>query len=1151
MITEAQKKTVEARGKVLVSASAGAGKTTVMISRLANILENGASLDEVLAVTFTKKAAAQMKEKLKKELIARMDTDDADKRERIKIQLGKISTADISTIHSFCARLIRTYFYALKIDASFEVLSDGAEAVALKNRALDEVFDRLYSANDPDFDGLLEKLKRKRSDKTLREMILSACDEVRKYPNFRAVLNSADGLYTQEGFEKVAAALKQTVAGQLQILISAIDAFSRSFKPAVNAAGYLKILSDMRATLSEYASSGGAFSPPARLTSLVKPRVKPENADADESFVKFTDGVKSRYKAIVKDLDEEVEERGKFFDSGVTAKAFISVLNAFIEAYDGVKREEGKLDYADLEHLAYELLKGDGGDSDVREGIKNKYAYVFVDEYQDVNPIQDEIIGAVAERDSFFVGDLKQAIYGFRGSNSRFFADKSGAARARGEYYVLPENFRSGKNVISFVNDIFSRIMIKPLCEFNYGDGHVMRGGARYPAGYDGVAEIVRFDGDSGERERAEQVYTVAGRAARSEEFSAEGLAVLRLVEEALKSTYYDVDEKREKRVQTGDICVLTRKRDNAATRGIVRALSSKYPVAGAAEVNVCDRPEIIRLLNVLAFLDNGRQDVPAAAAMLSPFGGFSEEELIKIRVFSDAHREEDSEKEDRPLFYECCKRYASFADDNLAAKLNDFYDRTEKFKRLARSIGAAKLVDEIMCVGNFASAFDTEQKLTALRRLQREAYTANGELYLGAFLAKIKLGGYNVPAPAVLASDCIKVMTIHASKGLEFPVVIVADVAASFKGDSKSDMPFCEDFGFAPRSYDADKRTYANTLLRKLYKMRGEREELANEINLFYVACTRAKYALHVLTSKEEEYDFVRANFADCYADLFDVSAFTPRILPDERVSAAVNTATGRVLDASRAAPDVLAALREIASFNYGYELGVELPVKSSASRIITMRGDENAAFMFGGETDGDEVFPNGARNVAINGEKVIDEGVAYHRFLELCDFSIKDKNGVEAETARWVGAELITSEQRKIIKTEQILKILAMPAFDTEEGWKTFREREFVCLLSSDDYLAVKDGGAASGGSGDDGNGVIVQGAIDLLKVFYNGGKAEKAQIIDYKYSALPDEKIRKKYASQLALYKRVVCKIYGLDGERVTTTIINIRECRQISL
>lgn len=1141
--TPEQLQAIEARGEVLVSASAGAGKTTVMIKRLADILEEGASLDNVLAVTFTKKAAAQMKEKLRVELIARLNAADGEKRENIRAQLGKINTADISTIHSFCARLIRTYFYALKVDASFEVLSAGAEENALRARAMDDLFDGLYASDDPDLYTLLEKLRKKRSDKALKEMLYEAYDEVRQRPDYLKLLDGVSAAsYTQEGFEKMCAEYGKVVAEKYGVLVCAIEKFAEGFRPALNAEGYLKVLDEMRSTLIALIDSGEIFTPPSRLSNSVKPRVRSEVAEDDAAFSAFCDKIKKRYKAINKDTCDMETERRRFFESGAIAQAFVSVLKKFAAAYDGVKREESKLDYGDLEHYALALLNGEECDEDVRAAIREKYQFVFVDEYQDVNPIQDGIISAVAGNDIFCVGDLKQAIYGFRGSRSRFFAEKCGVVGNRGKYVILPDNFRSANGVIAFVNELFSKVMKPPVCEFDYADGHAMRGGARYKEGCGGVAEICLFEGGEIQKEEARGIYSVSEQKLAAKSLTAEGLAVLQLVEEALKSEYFDPDEGRMKKVETGDICVLTRKRANRSAQGIVRALTSRYPVAGAAEVNICDRPEIIRMLDVLNYLDNGAQDVELASALLSPLGAMTEGELAKIRIFGDANKDriiKDERENKTPLFRECANAYAKDCKDGTAEKLNAFYGRVERLRTLSGSIGAARLIDEIICVGNFSAAYDTEGKLAALRRLQSEAYSPSGELYLGAFLAKVRAGGNKILAPAALASDCIKVMTMHASKGLEFPVVIVADIAASYAGDDRCEMPFDDDFGFAPRYFNAEDRSQSNTLLRRLYKMRAEREELSNEINLFYVACTRAKYALYILTGRADGYDSVKACYADNYADLFDIKAFSPRILSVEEQSGQSEEGVRRVLDESRADQNTLDELREISSYIYPYERGVDLPVKGSASGLLRALSEEgNAEILF------DDEMEEGADTNA-------QAGIAYHRFLELCDFSKKDEEGVRAQLKSFESAGLMTAEQISLLGVEQLVRILSMSAFDGVENKNLYREREFVCRLPSADYTSLKNGGNGFAVGGDDGNGVILQGAIDLLAVNRRDGRAVSADIIDYKYSAHSESYISKKYAPQLALYRSVVCAIYGLKESDVSTTIINIRALKQIDL
>ncbi|MGN0808013.1 MAG: UvrD-helicase domain-containing protein [Candidatus Coproplasma sp.] len=1125
--TKEQQAAVAARGKVMVSASAGAGKTTVMIKRLADIICGGADLDNVLCVTFTKKAATQMKDKLRFELVKRLNCKDEDLLNHLKVQLGKINTADISTIDSFCSRLVKTYFYELQIDSSFEVVADEAERATLKETAMSAVFDERYSSGDEEFLSLLSKLKKKRSDKALRTMLSDAYERVRICPDYKQSLEYAkEHTFTEEGFSQVCLRIKAAVSEKLQVIVCAIDSFERKFSQLKSDPKFFLILDDMRQSILSYMNSGELFNAPAKLTSLKRPSGKDEN---DKLFEDFCKKVKEKFKKLT-DFNED-EERAHFFESGKTAIAFCNLLLAFDEAYSGVKRQEGKMDFGDLEQYSLRLLRGDDCDSDVKYKIKEKYQYVFVDEYQDVNPIQDYIITYASGNDVFCVGDVKQAIYGFRGSRSAFFSGKCENVGEDGSYVVLPDNFRSSPAVIDFVNRVFSKVMKTPLCTFDYSDGHVMKGGGRYGEGHRGVAQFVVFDDEKGDREKADTIYSVANERVAARQPSSEALAVLKLVKEALNSTYFDPDSGKEIKVQMGDICVLTRKRSSSNVQEIIRTLSAEYPVAAAAEVNICTRTEIVTILDILSYIDNAQQDIPLASTMLSPLGGFSEDELVKIRL-----KYNRSEK----LFTAAVKRYAQQEDDGLAQKINAFFDKVEKLRIISQSIGAAKLIDEIMRSGSFASRFASPVKLVYLRTLQRSAYGANGELSLNAFLQKIKASGNKICAPASVATDSINIMTMHASKGLEFPVVIVADIAKSFKGNSADNMPFDEYFGFAPKYY-GEGRVSVNTLLRKLTAMETAKEELGNEINLLYVAFTRAKYALHVLTSSTQAYNAINAAFADSYAPLIDFDGFELRKIDLSCNDGKVRSGTPvPILDC----PDreLLNSLKDAASFKYGYEQAITLPVKSSASRLLSERDNiEDAQPLFADEYErGDGTVSNP------------ETGIAYHRYLELCDFAVKDEEGISKQLEKFLEGGLISQAQLKILSVEKLASIVNMSVFSGVADKSLYREREFLCKLPSFEYIALQKGDRLENITlSDDGNSVIVQGAIDLLCVERVEGMAVKAHVIDYKFTSLGDESVRQKYSPQLALYKKVVCKIYNLSAEDVKTTIVNIRTCRQIEL
>ncbi|MGN1103401.1 MAG: UvrD-helicase domain-containing protein, partial [Candidatus Coproplasma sp.] len=1033
-LTDEQRAAIEARDKVMVSASAGAGKTTVMIKRLVDIICEGKDLDNVLCVTFTKKAAAQMKDKLRSELVKRLNCQDERLRIHLKQQLSKINTADISTIDSFCSKLVKTYFYELQVDSSFEVVADEAERAELKERAMSAVFDERYKSGDGEFLYLLSKLKKKRSDSTLRTMLSDAYERVRICPDYKLIIErSMTDTFTPKGFDEICLRLKDAVSERLSILVSAVDDFEARFKAPDGNPKFYNILDDIRTNINQYINSSGFFGAPEKLTRLRRPS---GCSEADIEFKDFLETVKKKYKELT-DFDEETE-RSRFYESGKLAVAFSNLLLAFDEAYSGVKRSEGKMDFGDLEQYSLRLLRGEDCDSDIRAKINEKYKYVFVDEYQDVNPIQDYILTYASGDDVFCVGDVKQAIYGFRGSSSSFFSDKCDNVGEDGNYIILPDNFRSSSAVINFVNQVFSKVMRVPFCTFDYSSGHAMKGGSRYGEGFDGVAQFCLFDDVRADKEEADKIYSVVSEKVASRRASSEALAVLKLVKEALNSTYFDPDSGREVKVQMGDICILTRKRSSESVQEIIRCLSAEYPVASSAEVNVCTRPEIVQILDILSYLNNSQQDIPLASAMLSPLGGFCEDELVKIRLrFKGEER----------LLCSAVRKYGEEGDDELSQKINAFFERVKKLRMLSDSIGAAKLIDEIMRSGGFEAEFSSPVKQIYLRTLQRSAYGASGELSLNAFLQKIKASGNRICAPASVAADSINVMTMHASKGLEFPVVIVADLATSFKGKASDNMPFDEYFGFVPKYYGDNRKSY-NTLLRKLTSIRTAKEELCNEINLLYVAFTRAKYALYVLTSEAEPYNAISAAYSDCYAPLINYEGFDMRKLDLSCEEQNVREGDAvPVLDCPDA--ELLNSLNRAASFTYGYEQAINLPVKSSASRLLWERDNlEDCLPLFDDEYergDGSDTSP--------------ETGIAYHRFLELCDFSIKDMAGINAEMERFIADGLITPSQAELLNAEKLVQIVTMPVFDGVADKSLYREREFLCKLPSSVYISLRE--------------------------------------------------------------------------------------------
>ena len=1113
--TPQQRAAIEKQGRVIVSASAGSGKTFVMIQRLADLIERGGDLDNVLAVTFTKKAAAQMKEKLRSELIKRSSAGDESVRAHIKRQLGKISSANISTIHSFCGYLLRVYFYLLDIDGSFEVISeDGGAESDLRARAADELFDELYESEDEGFLHLLERYGKKRTDASLKKLIMQAYDDVRNNPDYVELLKRSEEGYDESSFGDICGEIQQDTALKCSEMMDELDKFAAE-NTEMNE-GYKKIIGEMQELLCQARAQRDIFAPLPSFATSRKPSSKKVAVPAqfDEDFSELRDYIKEKYNKLREGLLSKEEELFMYLESGKTAKYFSRLLLKFDEEYAAVKREEGKLDYGDMEHLTLKLLSMDG----MTEEIRERFRYVFVDEYQDVNPVQERIISLVGGDNLFLVGDVKQAIYGFRGSKSVYFTRKAEELEGEGGSLILSHNFRSSPAVIDAVNGSFSKLMRPDTCGINYAKDSVMLTGGGYPE-KSGGAYVHIFGKDEKKKKEAEGVYSVCGEVLKKTPPTREGLAVLDVVRRELASTFYDLETKSVRAVEPGDICILTRKRDNSSASGIYRALvAAGLPVSGAQGGNVCDTPEVKQVIDILSYIDNGEQDIPLASALLSPLGGLTEDELARVKI---------AFRSDRTLtFRACCEKYMSAFADGVSAKLRAFYARAERYRRLASLFGAGTVIDGILRDTAMEAAYFQSggKKLKNVRRLAEAAYTPSGELSVNAFLSRLKSGGYNIPLPESGGGDSIKIMTMHSSKGLEFPVVILADVTRPYRGRNDGGLPLDEKYGFAHKYFDMEKRICTPTVLGKLCRLRQAREDVKNEMNLLYVACTRAKYRLHVMSQEDEKFNAFRVAGAADYAHMLDFSCFKKY----EEVPPAFEEEASSPALISRPDEKALAAIDKRFMLKYAYSESVDLPVKSSASAILKM----NATDEYYAENT---LFPQESEEGRQTGETGAARGTAYHRFLQLCDFEIRDEDGIRGEIEKFSADGLLSEDQAELIKAENLSRILKMDCFRRISGGKTFRESEFLCALPAEKFL---------GSTSDD--EVLVQGAIDLLWV-----DGRRAVIVDYKYSSKPDALLVKTYRRQLDLYRLAAEKILGIKQAEIEAYIVNIFSLREIKL
>ncbi len=1139
--TSEQLRAIEAEGKVIVSASAGSGKTTVMIEKIIRLITSGVGVDEVLAVTFTKKAAAQMKEKLSKALVEAINepTTDAKKRAALKTQLSLVGTADISTIHGYCSKLIRSHFFAAGVDSNFRVIGgDDAEGRALKNAALDELLEEGYERGEADFQRLLSCYWRKKKDTALREIFKSTYDALRDRADYRAYLEENTKGYSKAQFDEVCgdllALLKEKCRYYYELVEDERAYFVTSEIPSPK---QIALCDELMGWLEEYQAAGEYFAARAvQKPSLTAKSTSKKDGEERKLHIERLAFLRGRvvklYEDEFKDVAGYEEELSRFLSSGETAAALAKYLLLFDEKYAAQKEERGVLDYNDLEHKALALLS----DKEIADEVRKKYRYAFVDEYQDVNPVQEKIISLLSGENLFLVGDIKQAIYGFRGSKSKFFAQKQEElSKGEGQSLVMKYNFRSAGRVLDAVNAQFALAMTPRVCAVDYARDSYMEAGGRYAAN-SGKVQIHFAEKEKKPAPQTRGVYSVKENSEKREEWVSDlSQLMAQTIQDELGGYLVDpAAPNGKRRVRYGDIAILTRKKGGDIVEEINALTAMGLPVTAASSVNVCEFSEVKALVDILSLLDNAEQDIPLCSALLSGMGNLTADDLAAIRL---AYKGAGT-------FRAACKRYAKEQTTPLAEKLRAFYRYFEKIRTEMQVLSAGETLAKILADTQMEAGLLARKNggacLKRIRRFLEEASAFGGDS-VHEFLAHLRNLDYKIEYSENGGEDSIKVLTMHSSKGLEFPIVLLSNLNQPFSMGRTPEVYVGEKYGLAPRAFDSEKMLRYPTLLRKLFQAQEEKSALADELNLYYVALTRAEQNLHLFFYEQPPMADVK--YAKSFAELTDFSVWQRYVVVDDWIDIRKMERQALLRPCDEGA---IRAVVEAMTWEYlhgGYE---NLPVKSSPTQL--MEGGRYIPaqhFREYGKTEEEEAAleAENARDLAVR------EGTAYHAFLEKFDFSLLFKGEkpvspvdleeiVENSLSRLEGVEIELLSKRKLVE------ILSNPVFYTLQDARLFKEQQFLVSLPVKDTYAKKEGMEGLRGR-EDGEEMLFQGAIDLLAV------GEEVRVIDYKYSKRGAEELKAHYQPQLDLYKRAAAKVLKLPLEKIHASIINIREGFQVDM
>ena len=903
--TNEQLQAIETRRcNLLVAAAAGSGKTAVLVERIIRIItneENPVDIDKLLVVTFTSAAASEMRERIASAISKSLEKSPNSK--NLQRQLTLLSRANITTMHSFCLDVIKNYFYTIDLDPSFRI-GDETEAILMKNEIIEELFEEYYEEDNEDFKKLIEAYSSSKDDEKLKEMILSLYRFSMSGPWPQQWLKEKAedfNISTLEEFDKsewvkvLRDNLRVELNGFLNMYKRAIeiindtsglepylDAFYSDYNYLENAHESLNGgLNDIYIALNSISF--------IKLKTVKKNQVSDENAQ--NAVKNIRDSVKKKVKGLIESTFECTPQEALDGIIGVYPfmKTLASITLEFLRRFDEKKREKNILDFNDLEHLCLKILidKDENNNiipSKVAEHFREFFDEVLVDEYQDSNSVQETIIDLVSRRslkeaNVFMVGDVKQSIYRFRQAKPELFLDKynkyslkEGKSNRKIQLY---KNFRSRQEVIEGVNYIFKMVMSQTVGELEYTNEETLNLGADFKSTNDensilgGDIELHILDKSGIVKEENIDVSDEESEAKEEEEdidaITLEAKIVSKRIKELFepkdgkKFKVFDKDTNEYRDVRYKDIVILLRATKNWAEIFLDELGSEGIPVYADTGSGYFESIEIRTIMSLLKVIDNPLQDVPMIALLRSPIVGFTAEELSDLRLL---HK--------NLYFYEIIKEVTEGiheVSEDLKFKCVSFVAALNKWGK--KSIYTP--IDEFIWYLYMDTAFygyvgampngklrQANLKILFQRAKQYESTSFKGLFNFITFINKLRKSSGDMGSAKILGEneDVVRIMSIHKSKGLEFPIVFTCGMGKQFNlMDLSNSILFHEELGFGPDFVNLNNRNSYSTLAKEAIKKRIRLETLSEEMRILYVAFTRAKEKL-IITGATRDLD-------------------------------------------------------------------------------------------------------------------------------------------------------------------------------------------------------------------------------------------------------------------------------------------------------
>ena len=1172
--TEEQSQAIHEKGSnILVAAAAGSGKTAVLVERIINkIIEEEIDIDKLLVVTFTNAAASEMRERILNAIYKKIEEEPTNL--RLQKQITLLNKSNICTIHSFCLDVIRNNFYEINISPNFRI-GDTAEIELLKEEVLDELFEDLYLKEDEGFLKLLEIYTSYKDDEPLKDIVKSIYNFIQSAPFPEKWLAEKVKLFDID-IENTDFA--ETVWGKIIL---------NNYKECIeeNILGLKKIKKELEAENELEKFSQAIRLDIENLESLLvnlNSWDKSYELAKTFSFVRWPSSKKinSETPAFVKEKRDMINAKFKKLKDSIfiytsaevlsDLKNMYEVLNLlqaiilkFNENYKKAKLERNIIDFNDIEHLALKILiKDEDGKyvpSEIAKKYQDKFEEIVIDEYQDSNMVQEYILTSISKGNNIFmVGDVKQSIYKFRQAMPELFLNKYKTYKLKKEKteaddlkIQLFKNFRSRKNILDTTNIIFQEIMSKDLGDVDYNEDEYLNLGANYEEpqleniDFAGKTEIniINLEDTTKDSQEDEEDNV---KTERIENSILEARYVAQKINELINSNYYVLDKKEGyRKVTYKDIVVLLRSTTELSPIYEKEISDLGMPVYSETSTEYLNSVEIQLIMSCLKIIDNPMQDIPLVTVMRSMIGGFTDNDLIEIRL---ADKYEN--------FYESIVKARIQVNEELRNKIDSFLELINQWREASEFLALDELIWKIyMDTGyyNYVGLMQNGKlrqanlKMLFERAKQYESATFKGVFNFINFIDKLKLRNNDLGAAKIIGENenVIRIMSIHKSKGLEFPVVFLSSTGKNFNlKDLREKILIHQEIGFGPNYENSELKIEYPTLAKEAIKMVSKRESISEEMRVLYVALTRAKEKLIItgiekdlqksIESKEKELQIyesednskINPKILESYksyldwielvylknkiknSDIFEFNVVSKTEILNQTVES--ETERKDVLKDianKKVSKENMEKIKNILEWEYKYKDSTEMPSELSVSKIKELSKD----------TEEKIGITLKKPNFLIEKTELTpaEKGTIMHLCLQKLNY--KEEYNLEKlknMVNNLVNKEIILPKEAESVNYNKIL------AFLSSNIWKEMQTAKVVEQEKAF-YLNLKANEIYQNDAEDE---ILVQGIIDLYYITNN----DELVLVDYKTDYVEnnnEQSLEDKYNIQLEIYKKAL--------------------------